>query len=115
MLMQKAYQFLLCEDICPSTFQHGSSNSLDICPVALVDLMVELREEIDNLLVILQHVRSLQFADTVSVDDRYLILQKQGINTHILVVRPYSNEQEAEGFHLLRLEGFEEMVPSEGE
>ena len=78
-------------------------------------LMVELCKVRNILGVGLEDVCRLEDLDAVPVDDRYLVLEEEGINTHILVVRPYSNEQEAEGFHLLRLEGFEEMVPSEGE
>ena len=78
-------------------------------------LMVELCKVRNILGVGLEDVCRLEDLDAVPVDDRYLVLEEEGVDAFVLVVRPYSNEQEAEGFHLLRLEGFEEMIPSEGE
>ena len=115
MLMQKAYQFLLGEDICPSAFNHGSSNGLDICPVAFMYLMVELGEVRDILGVGLQDICRLQDLDAVLVDNRYLVLEEEGIDALILIVRPDGDEQEAEGLHLLCFERPEEMEPTEGE
>ena len=115
MLMQKAYQFLLGEDICPSTFNHGSSNGLDICPVAFMYLMVELGKVRNILGVGLQDICRLQDLDAVLVDDRYLVLEEERVDALILVVRPDGDEQEAEGLHLLCFERPKEMEPTEGE
>lgn len=52
------------------------SNRFYIRAVSLVLSMVELREEREYLGVGFQHVGRFQFADSVSVDDRNLVLQE---------------------------------------
>ena len=83
--------------------------------MTLVLLMVELHEERQHFRIGLQHARGLQRLDAVLVDDRYLVLEEERIDTFVLVVRTNGDEEETESLHLLRFQRLKQMIPSEGE
>ena len=77
MLLNKIIQFVQRRFVYFGICLHPYDlNRFDIRPVPLMDLMIKLHKERQNLRIGLQHVGSLQFAYSVAVDDRYLVLQE---------------------------------------
>ena len=92
-----------------------SYERFDIGAMALVYLMVKLREVGDVLGVGLQDIGGLEDFDAVLVDIGYLVLEEKRHDAFVLVVGTNSDQEEAEGFHMLRLERLEQIEPPEGQ
>ena len=62
-------------------------DSLDVRAVLLMPLVVELRKIGNVLRVRLQYIRCLQTLDAVLVDVRDLVLEEQGVDAFVLIIR----------------------------
>jgi len=80
-----------------------------------MNLMVKLREVRNILGIGFQDIGRFEDFDAVFVDIRNLILEEEGINAFVLVIRSYGNQQETERVHLLRLECAQQVEPAKRE
>ena len=76
----------------------------DVRSMTFMYFMVELGEVRYVFCIRFKYVGRLQALDAVLVDIRNLVLEEEGVDALILIVRSNGNEQQVKRFHLFRLE-----------